>query len=240
MVATQLAAEFDVSEDAIRRDLRALAAEGLCRRVYGGALPLVPGSTPMEVRVGEGRAEKAVLAQAAVGLIGQREVIFLDSGSGNLALAECLPEDFDLTVATNSIAIAAALAGRSDIRLIVIGGTVNPIVGGCVDAAAVQAVGLLNIDRCFLGACGVSADDGISAYERDDALFKGALVAASRDCLVLATADKLGQRAPYRVAGIERLTAVIVAGDATDAAVSALAIAGPRLIRAPSPQREDA
>ena len=40
VASVQLAAEFGVSEDAIRRDLRALAADGLCRRVYGGALPL--------------------------------------------------------------------------------------------------------------------------------------------------------------------------------------------------------
>src|SRR5690349_184638 len=45
VVAAALATEFGVSEDAIRRDLRALAAEGRCRRVYGGALP-VGGMTP--------------------------------------------------------------------------------------------------------------------------------------------------------------------------------------------------
>ena len=35
--AALLAAEFAVSEDAVRRDLRALAAEGLCQRIYGSA-----------------------------------------------------------------------------------------------------------------------------------------------------------------------------------------------------------
>ncbi len=38
--ATALAKEFLVSDDAIRRDLRALAAEGKCKRVYGGGLPI--------------------------------------------------------------------------------------------------------------------------------------------------------------------------------------------------------
>ena len=37
--ATGLAKEFLVSEDAIRRDLRALAAEHKCKRVYGFGLP---------------------------------------------------------------------------------------------------------------------------------------------------------------------------------------------------------
>jgi DeoR/GlpR family transcriptional regulator of sugar metabolism len=48
-----LAEEFGISEDAIRRDLRSLAAEGLCRRVYGGALPVVEGAKAMAERVGE-------------------------------------------------------------------------------------------------------------------------------------------------------------------------------------------
>jgi DeoR/GlpR family transcriptional regulator of sugar metabolism len=40
VVAAELAETFDVSEDSVRRDLRELAARGLCKRVYGGALPL--------------------------------------------------------------------------------------------------------------------------------------------------------------------------------------------------------
>ena len=42
VVAAELAAAFAISEDSIRRDLRELAARGLCRRVYGGALPVGP------------------------------------------------------------------------------------------------------------------------------------------------------------------------------------------------------
>ncbi|WP_271025209.1 DeoR family transcriptional regulator [Rhizobium sp. RCAM05973] len=46
IVAASLAVEFNVSEDAVRRDLRALAAEGKCRRVYGGALPFSRPRSP--------------------------------------------------------------------------------------------------------------------------------------------------------------------------------------------------
>src|ERR1700734_1345039 len=76
-----LAKEFGVSPDAIRRDLRMLAAEGRCRRVYGGALPTSPASSPMAVRAGEAIERKLALANAAVGLIRPGEFLFLDSGS---------------------------------------------------------------------------------------------------------------------------------------------------------------
>jgi DeoR/GlpR family transcriptional regulator of sugar metabolism len=234
VVAAQLAAEFAVSEDAIRRDLRALAAAGHCRRVYGGALPLVPGSTPLATRLAAGGDRKAALARAAAGLIKPGDVLFLDSGSTNLALARCLPEDRDLTVATNAVAIAAALVARADIQLIVIGGSVDPLVGGCVDAGAARAVAELNIDRCFLGACAVSAA-GIAAFEADDAHFKRALIAASRDCLGLATADKLDARAPHRIAALDRLACLVVEADAPAASLERLERAGAVLFRADAP-----
>ena len=125
VVAAALALEFEVSEDAIRRDLRALAAEGRCRRVYGGALPLSKATAPMAARMEEARDRKQALARKAASLVKPGQFVFLDSGSTNLALVSCLPEDFELTIATNSIDIAAAALRRSDLRLIMVGGDVN-------------------------------------------------------------------------------------------------------------------
>lgn len=232
VVAKDLADEFGVSEDAIRRDLRALAAEGLCRRVYGGALPISPATAPMAARIDEARERKEALALAAATTIRRGEFLFLDSGSTNLALARKLPEDFDLTVATNSIDIAAAVVARPDLRLILVGGCVEPLVGGCVDADAVRFVSMMNIDRCFVGACAVSPDGGVSAFHSADASFKRALVAASRENLVLATTGKLGERAPYRVAQVEQIGCYVVEGDAGASELKKLAKAGATLLKA--------
>src|SRR5450755_3698797 len=112
VTAGSLAEEFSVSPDAIRRDLRALAAEGRCRRVYGGALPISPARTPMAARIGEGRERKEALARTAATMIQPGEFLFLDNGSTNLALTGFLPGDAELTIATNSIEIAAAVLRR--------------------------------------------------------------------------------------------------------------------------------
>ena len=53
----------------------------------GGALPPLPGATPMAVRMDERRERKAALARAAVAIIEPGEFLFLDSSSTNLALA---------------------------------------------------------------------------------------------------------------------------------------------------------
>jgi DeoR/GlpR family transcriptional regulator of sugar metabolism len=235
VVAATLAVEFNVSEDAIRRDLRALAAEGRCRRVYGGALPITSSSVPMSARMDEAREQKEALAHAAVSLIQRGELVFLDSGSTNLALVGLLPEDYDLTVATNSIDIAAAVLRRADLPLVMIGGAVDPAVGGSVDARAVQDVAQMNIDRCFMGACAVSSKGGASAFGIADAAFKRAVLAASNHCVVLATTDKLAVRAPHRVASIKDIDCLVVEHDIPRADYSALSKAGLKVLKAAPP-----
>jgi DeoR/GlpR family transcriptional regulator of sugar metabolism len=233
VVAAELALEFEVSEDAIRRDLRALAAEGRCRRVYGGALPLMKSTAPMAARMEEARDRKQALAGKAASLIKPGEFVFLDSGSTNLALVSCLPED--LTIATNSIDIAAAALRRSDLRVIMIGGAVNSSVGGCVDAPATLSLMQMNIDLGVLGACAVSPSAGVGAYDLSDAAFKRAVVAASQKRIVLVTSEKFGARAPHRVAELKDIDAFVVEHDVPQGALDALAAAGCSLMTADRP-----
>ena len=235
VVAATLALEFDVSEDAIRRDLRALAAEGRCRRVYGGALPVTPQTQPMFARIDEARGRKEALARRAAESIRPGELLFLDAGSTNLALTEFLPEDQELTIATNAIDIAGAVLRRPDLRLIMIGGSVDTTVGGSVDAAAVQAIAQLNIDRCFLGACAVHAQRGIGAELHADALFKRALMDATQRCVVLATNAKLGARAPHRSCALADVDLLVVEHDAPPALTRPLEAAGATLAVAAPP-----
>ena len=232
VVAATLAQEFAVSEDAIRRDLRALADEGLCRRVYGGALPISPGSATLAVRAEVGRDRKLALARTAARTIQPREFLFLDSASTNLALAGVLPEDYELTVATNSLDIGAALLRRQDLKLILIGGPVDPLIGGCVDGAAVQSVGLLNIDRCFIGTCSVAAASGVGAFHSSDATFKRALIEVSRHCSTLVTNDKFEARAPYRVVPLAQFQSMVVEPDASALLLAALTRAGVTVLQA--------
>jgi DeoR/GlpR family transcriptional regulator of sugar metabolism len=235
VVAATLATEFNVSEDAIRRDLRALAAEGRCRRVYGGALPLTPASAPMTARIDEARERKQALANMVVPMITRGELLFLDSGSTNLALVELLPEDDALTVATNSIDIAAAVLRRADLQLILIGGAVDPAVGGSVDASAVQAVSQMNIDRCLIGACAISSQSGVSAFSMADAAFKRAVIAASAHVVVLATTDKLSARAAHRVAALDEVDCLVVEHDISDTDHAALTERGATVLKAQPP-----
>lgn len=235
VVATALAKEFGVSEDAVRRDLRALAQEGLCHRVYGGALPLSPASTPIEVRSGEDAARKRALARAAVGLIAKGQTIFLDTGSTVLQLTGLLPRDFGLRVVTNSLPAAAALMARDDLSLILIGGRVNPTVGGCVDARALAELGRFRFDLCFLGACALSVQNGLAGFDMDDVDVKRRLLEVSSATALMMTNAKLETSAPFAIGPISDIAHVVLEHDAPSEVVSALRArgAGLRIAEAP-------
>lgn len=232
VAVTELASEFSVSDDAIRRDLRALAAAGECRRVYGGALPVSPAGGAMSDRMARDRHRKRQLAEAVVGLIADGECLFLDNSSTNLALAEILPASSNLTVISNSAAIVAALADRNDIRLIAIGGVVDPNLGACTGPEALAQVQHIHFDRLLLGACAVSCSHGVCVFDPTDMAFKQQLLASANYVVVLATSDKLETTAPFRVASLKAIDTVVVESDAEGAICSNLAAAGPDIVRA--------
>src|ERR1700728_3403779 len=112
VVAAELAAAFAISEDSIRRDLRELAARGLCRRVYGGALPVGPDLPPVSLRRGLQVEAKLRLAHQAASLVRAGQTILIDAGSTNSAIADALPDRMDLTVVTTAPDIAQRLMDR--------------------------------------------------------------------------------------------------------------------------------
>jgi DeoR/GlpR family transcriptional regulator of sugar metabolism len=213
VLAADLAREWRTSEDTIRRDLRELAARGLCRRVHGGALPPVTGQEPLGERLAADGARKARLAATALELVAPEMVLFLDAGSTNAAIARALPLDRGLRVATNAPTIAAALLERGGIPVVQIGGAVDPHTGACLGIKALEDLDLLRPDLFFLGGCAVDRR-GVSVVDHGEALFKAAVVARSAAVACAVTNAKLGAAAPFRVLGLDALTWLVVEGDA--------------------------
>jgi len=219
VLAVDLAQEFNVSEDTIRRDLRELAAAGLCERVYGGALPIAPGGTTLARRITEAPERKAALAAAALPFITAGMTVFFDAGSTNLAIARALPAGLELTAVTNTPLIAAALMEKSDVNLILIGGKIDRQVGAAIGAKAQRDVEVLRPDLCILGACGVDINAGLTAFEYEDAEFKRLVARSSASVLAAATNDKLGTSAPHTVIAAQECTTLVVEHDAPEDAL---------------------
>jgi DeoR/GlpR family transcriptional regulator of sugar metabolism len=218
VLAAELAVEFGVSEDTVRRDLREMAAAGLCERVYGGALPISPAGGSLNHRATVASDRKQALAVAAVAQIQPGSTVFFDAGSTNLAIAMALPIDMALTAITNAPVIAAALLDRPLVDVILVGGLIDRQVGGALGAKAMHDMELLSPDLCILGACGVDLAAGVTVFGFEDAAFKRFVALKSRQVLVAATSDKFGTAAPYGVISVSDCQCLVVERDA-DAAM---------------------
>src|SRR5215218_540833 len=122
VLAAELSQEYGVSDDTIRRDLDALAEQGLLQRVHGGALRRAPVNDDYGARQTEDAPAKEAIARATAGLIHSGQVIILDGGTTTLAVARHLPPDLDARVITTSPHVAVALASYPRVEVIMVGG----------------------------------------------------------------------------------------------------------------------
>ena len=235
VLASELAAEFQTSEDTIRRTLRELTALGHCQRVYGGALAIGSAAAPIAERVLEAGNRKAALGATLAKTLGKKQFVFIDGGTTNLAAARMIPENLGLTVATHDPSIAAALATRPDVTLIMVGGQVRPHLGSAVGVEATRQVLNLRPDVLLLGVCSLDARGGVSAFDAEDAAFKQILIENAQSAVAAALNEKLGVKAPFHICPVKRLTALVVEANAPGRTTRTLTQHGLRLTKADPP-----
>ena len=232
VLAAALAQAFSTSEDTIRRDLRDLAGRGLCRRVYGGALPVSPASTSILVRVGEAIDRKAALGRALAALVAPGSFIFIDSGSTNLAAAKAFPGGLRVTAATHDPAIATALLAKPEVAVWLIGGRIDPHIGAALGGRTLGDVEALRPDLAFLGVCALDPVGGIAAFDPEDAEIKRAILRNSRRVAAAVLNEKLETSAPFAVGSAESLDTVVLEAGAAEPVARAFAERGVNVRRA--------
>ncbi|MEV3858629.1 DeoR/GlpR family DNA-binding transcription regulator [Streptomyces sp. NPDC050095] len=226
VVAKDVAAELGISEDSVRRDLRDLAAEGLCQRVYGGALPASPAVVDYAARQTVSPDGKQQVAAAAAQLVRPGGTVILDGGTTALAVAQALPHDLSCTVITHSPTVAAALLAHPGADLFLLGGRVFKHSAVTCGAAAVEAAQNVSADLFLLGVTGVHPEAGLTTGDAEEAAMKRALAARAADTYVLASSEKIGTASPFRVLPWEQISGVITDAAPDDPVVTEIAALG--------------
>ncbi len=234
LVAKDIATELHLSPDSIRRDLRELAAAGLCQRVYGGALPVSAAIADYATRAGIEVASKDQLAQAAVRLIDPGSTVILDGGTTNLAVARALPPDLFCTVITHSPTIASALLDHSGIEVIILGGRLFKHSAVTCGAAAMEAAQTISADLFLLGVAGVHASEGLTTGDVEEAAMKRALASRAAETYALASTEKVGAMSRFRILPFEQLAGIVTNHPAHDPTLLELQELGVAIINAAS------
>jgi DeoR/GlpR family transcriptional regulator of sugar metabolism len=232
--AEDLARQFGVSVETIRRDLRRLGERGLLERVYGGATRPAARSSEgsFTIRSARHTDRKRAIAALAASLVEPEETVVIDVGTTALAVARALPAGFHGRVLTNSVPVAMELSARREVELLLCGGQVRAGDGACAGAHAEAFFAEFYADRAFLGSGGVHPEAGLTDYYPAEVTVRRTIIAHTAATYVLADSSKLGAIAVHRVCALDRLTAVVTDDGENHAALAALADAGVTMLQA--------
>jgi DeoR family transcriptional regulator of aga operon len=222
-----LTRDLDVSPATVRRDLQALHEQRLLERTHGGAVA-IGGlyELPMRYRSSRRREEKLRIAQAAMQHVRDGMSIALTGGTTTTEIGRALVVREELTVVTNAINIAAELAVRSNIRLVVTGGVARSASFELVGPLAEGVLDQLHVDLAFVGVDGIDAARGLTTQNEVEAATNRALMSRAGRTIVVADASKLGRVALAQIAAVDAADRLITNEGADAGQVERLRAAG--------------
>lgn len=202
----EIAEDYSVTTETVRRDLTVLERAGVVRRVHGGVVPAA-SLTMIEAAVAErDRAhapEKERIAQAGLALLPtDGGTVLLDAGTTLSRMAGLLPIDRKLTVITHAVPVAARVAGLAGVELRLLPGRVRRTTQAAVGVDTVAALSALRADVAFVGTNGLTVEHGLTTPDADEAATKRAMVLAARRVVVLTDSSKIGVETTHRFAAV--------------------------------------
>jgi DeoR/GlpR family transcriptional regulator of sugar metabolism len=205
-----LALQFGVSPETIRRDIRALEEAGGLRRVHGGAAPAgsvdLTARRPVVERLDVEREAKTLAARAALPLFEDGMNVFLGGSSTMLLLAEALAQQGPaLSVTTNMIDIATMLAANGRCKVTLLGGVVNAATRTLTGANTLEALDRQVFDLAVCGASAIDPVHGVLGPSEWHAAIGAALAKRSRRLAFVADSGKFGRGDAYVVQPLDRI-----------------------------------
>ncbi|MCS6623508.1 DeoR/GlpR family DNA-binding transcription regulator [Roseibacterium beibuensis] len=198
-----LAAQFDVTVQTIRRDLTELCEAGLLDRVHGGAvLPSGVTNIGYEERRRTAAGAKEVIARAAAALIPPGASVFLNIGTTTEAVARVLRDTANLMVVTNNMNVAQILSGHPSAEVMVTGGRLRRADNGLVGERATATINQFKADFAILGCSAVDLEGDLLDFDPEEVRVTKAFLSKARSAILVADDSKLERNAPVKIASL--------------------------------------
>ena len=207
---TELARKFNVSKVTIRRDIEALAASGLIVKTHGGAVATNTSlihEIPYSYKAERNQSAKKSIGIAASRYINDGDIIILDSGSTTLEIAKNITQK-NITVVTDDIKIAMELSGKSNVTVIVCGGTLSDPVYTLTGNVAVDFFSRLHVNK--VGCDAVDLDFGISNRTYGEVYIKTAMIEAAGEIIMVTDNSKLDRKVFCHLCDISVIDKLII------------------------------
>lgn len=227
----ELAEQFDVTHETIRRDLKALESDGVLVRTYGGAFVQsgVESLVTAEVRKNAYRTEKELIASRCHKLVSNGDAIFLDNSTTSYYIAKRIA-DMELTVVTNNLMVINLLAKSPSVRLVSVGGEFSITEQSFSGIIALKTLREYYVDKAFISCRSLSIENGITESTDDWALIRQLMIERSDLHYLIADHTKFDKTSFVRISNIDAVTAIITDGRLSDKWHDAVADTSCRII----------
>jgi len=211
---------LSVTEVTIRSDLETLAKLGKVSRTHGGARLVeerVRQEYTFQTRKSLNSQIKQKIGQAAAGLVGSLESVLLDSSTTVLALAHALrarDELKDVTVIPTGVWTAIELMGCQNINVLMPSGYLRHTSGSIAGLPTHEFLDDLNIQKAFLGAWGISTENGLTDTHLLEIELKKRIVKKAHEIVILADGSKFYQTGLANYASVDQVRQIITDGTA--------------------------
>ncbi len=196
--SSELAKTLDVSEETVRRTIKALSKTGVLERMYGGAHLSGPRNAPGFIRrIAKHSTEKRDIASTVANHVQDGMTLFLDVGSTTAFVAQRLRDRFRLTIATNSIGVAQVLANHNGNHVHLLGGEMQADERGTFGFVTEQQCRRYAYDLAILSTDALSATHGFLNSNASEANLAAVVAESSSQVLVALDHHKFDQSAPH-------------------------------------------
>ena len=207
VVVDELAEEFGVTTQTIRRDLNLLCDRGLAARMHGGArkvgaFPISVSNLDYEDRRLIASGGKEAIGARAASLIPDNCSVMINIGTTTEQVARALKDHKDLVVISNNVNVITSLLGSRAKELILAGGAVRPSDGAIVGEDAVEFISRYKTDYAIIGASAIDEDGAVLDYDAREVSVARAILRNARTRILVADGLKFERTAPVRICDI--------------------------------------
>lgn len=207
VMVDELAEEFGVTPQTIRKDLNELCDRGILQRVHGGGVHVSNVSNfAYESRRTLAAEEKQHIGVTAAALIPDNSSLFINIGTTTEQVAYSLRGKRGILTITNNINVVNILRDVPEIEVIVAGGVVRPSDGGVVGEATVDFIRQFKMDYAIIGASAIDEDGSLLDYDYREVKVAQAIIENARRAILVADNTKISRSAPVRIGHISQLS----------------------------------
>jgi DeoR/GlpR family transcriptional regulator of sugar metabolism len=176
---------------------------------------------------------KRRVAERAAKLVTPGSRAILGGGTTAVAAAAALAPDLVARVITPNPVVASALVGHPSVDVLILGGRLFKHAAIVCGAGTAEAAANISADLYLFGVDGVHPEEGLATVDPEHAALDRILAGRAADSYVLASAEKLGTVAPYRILGVRDVTGIVTDAPVDDPVLEQLRERGANIFPAP-------